>query len=92
MTTNNEAAKPECVVLDEPSFEAFLCGIANEVFANVLAVRAACFRQKTLTRPTTSLFIGLRRRLAAATSTLKRATSGTPRGSLATFCMCSLHP
>lgn len=40
MTTNNEEAKPECVVLDEPAFEAFLCGIANEVFANVLAVRA----------------------------------------------------
>ena len=38
MTTNNEAAKSECVVLDEPAFEAFLCGIANEVFANVLAV------------------------------------------------------
>lgn len=45
MTTNDQAAgvagKPaERVVLDEPAFEAFLCSIANEVFANMLAVRA----------------------------------------------------
>ena len=42
MTMNESEAgqAPARVVLDEPAFEAFLCGIANEVFANMLAVRA----------------------------------------------------